>query len=110
MKGMIQDWCHECAICQQAKPERAKYPGLLQPIPVPAGAWKVISMDFVEGLPKSENSNCIMVIVSATQSVGVMKNFTGRKKNVVAGKNSEKRVQSSVLSFFLPTPLPTPFP
>jgi hypothetical protein len=48
--------------------------------------------------------------IVSNPSVGVLKNFTGRKKNVVAGKNSEKRVQSSVLSFFLPTPLPTPFP
>jgi hypothetical protein len=63
MKQMIQDWCQQCTICQQAKPERVKYPGLLQSLPVPDAAWKVISMDFVEGLPQSDHFNCIMVIV-----------------------------------------------
>lgn len=40
-----------------------KYPRLLQPLHVPEGAWQVISMDFIEGLPTSERYNCIMVVV-----------------------------------------------
>jgi hypothetical protein len=63
MKQMIKDWCNHCAVCQQAKVERVKYPGLLQPLPVPDGAWKMITMDFIEGLPTSDHSNCIMVVV-----------------------------------------------
>lgn len=64
MKKMIAAWCSECAICQQAKSERVKYPGLLQPLEVPDGAWKIISMDFIEGLPQSHQANCIMAIVT----------------------------------------------
>jgi hypothetical protein len=52
-----------CLICQQAKPNRAKYPGLLAPLPVPKGAWQVISMDFIEGLARSGSANCILVVV-----------------------------------------------
>jgi hypothetical protein len=46
-----------------AKIERVKYPGLLQPLPVPSHAWQTVSLDFVEGLPKSKGYNCILVVV-----------------------------------------------
>lgn len=51
MKKQVQSQLKQCQICIQAKPERVKYPGLLQPLPVPDGVWHVISMDFIEGLP-----------------------------------------------------------
>jgi hypothetical protein len=65
-QGMTADVHHfvkSCTICQQSKPDRAKYPGLLQPLPVPDSAWQVISLDFIEGLPKSGRYNCILVVV-----------------------------------------------
>ena len=37
--------------------------GLLQPQPIPDGAWQDLSMDFIEGLPKSEGYDVIMIIV-----------------------------------------------
>lgn len=37
--------------------------GLLQPLPLPEMAWSHITMDFVEGLPKSEGKDVIWVIV-----------------------------------------------
>jgi hypothetical protein len=70
MKRMIKNWCGECSLCQQAKPERVKYLGLLQPITVPDGAWKTISMDFIEGPPNSCHSNCILVIVYTFSKYG----------------------------------------
>lgn len=63
MKSLIRQWVKECVTCQQAKPDRAKYPGLLQPLPVPAGAWQVVTLDFIEGLPRSHGFNCILVVV-----------------------------------------------
>ena len=52
-----------CAICQQCKHEKIPYPGLLQPLAIPKQAWEEISMDFVEGLPRSEGKGVILVIV-----------------------------------------------
>lgn len=52
-----------CSICQQAKAEHCKSPGLLQPLPVPTEAWSTVSLDFVEGLPKSGGFDTIMVMV-----------------------------------------------
>jgi transposase InsO family protein len=63
MKKRIKLKVKECSICQQAKPDRFRYPGLLQPLPVPSGAWQTVTMDFIEGLPKSRRFNCIMVVV-----------------------------------------------
>lgn len=63
MKSETKMYVQGCHVCQQAKPGRAKYPGLLQPLPVPKSAWKDISMDFIKGLPRSNRYNCILVVV-----------------------------------------------
>lgn len=39
MKTSIHEYIRPCSVCQQSKPDRAKSPGLLQPLPVPASAW-----------------------------------------------------------------------
>lgn len=52
MRKDILSFVQSCSVCAQAKPDRARYPGLLQPLPVPKGSWDIIT-DFVEGLPQS---------------------------------------------------------
>jgi hypothetical protein len=63
MKSNILRWVQTCRVCQQAKPDRAKYPGLLPPLLVPDTAWSVISMDFMEGLPTLGSANSILVVI-----------------------------------------------
>lgn len=63
MKARVKDFVVACSMCLQAKPDKAHYSGLLSPLPVPAAAWQVISMDFIKGLPRSGNADCIMVVV-----------------------------------------------
>jgi hypothetical protein len=63
MKANTLAFVKSCTICQQAKPNRGKYPSLLSPLPIPDGAWHTISMVFIEGLPRSGSANCILVIV-----------------------------------------------
>ena len=53
MKQFVRRSVQECLTCQRAKPECVRYPGLLQPLPVPRHAWEIVSMDFVEGFPRS---------------------------------------------------------
>jgi hypothetical protein len=38
-------------------------PDLLQPLLIPEMAFQHLTMDFVEGLPKSENKDIILVVV-----------------------------------------------
>lgn len=63
MKSAVQGFVQSCIVCQQAKPDKSKLPSKLQPLPVPEGAWQVISMDFVEGLLHSGHANCTLVVV-----------------------------------------------
>jgi hypothetical protein len=63
MKASIVAYVQACQICQQAKAEHVKSPGLLQPLPVPSKPWAIVSLDFIEGLPKSQSYDSILVVV-----------------------------------------------
>ncbi|PKI35139.1 hypothetical protein CRG98_044414 [Punica granatum] len=53
----------ECQICQQNKAEHLAYPGLLQPLPMLRLIFTDITMDFIEGLPKSLGKEIVFVVV-----------------------------------------------
>lgn len=53
----------ECDVCRRCKRENVPYPGLLQPLPEPNYSWSHITMDFIEGLPKSEEREVILVVI-----------------------------------------------
>lgn len=59
----MEDYVKQCATCQQAKGERMHPPSLLQPLPVPQGAWQDITLDFIEKHPISEGYDTILVKV-----------------------------------------------
>ena len=63
LKASIRNYVKCCTICQQAKVEHVKQPGLLEPLPVPSRPWTVICTDFIEGLPPSNKPNVIMVVI-----------------------------------------------
>jgi hypothetical protein len=63
MKFSVTDFVRQCDVCQHAKHLNTHPGGLLQPLPIPAGAWRDITMDFVVGLPLSEGYNVILVVV-----------------------------------------------
>ena len=69
--GMIADvkrFVRNCHLCAKTKYFRARYHGVLKPLPVPERRWADISIDFVVHLPASKNLHgveCknIMVVV-----------------------------------------------
>lgn len=70
MRGFIKNYVQQCLTCQQAKPERVPYPALLQPLPVPALPWEMVTKDFVEGLPTSGRYNCLLVVMDKLSKYG----------------------------------------
>jgi hypothetical protein len=65
-EGMKQDICtfvDECDTCHRNKGETVKTLGTLQSLLFPPVIWTNISMEFIVGLPKSENKFVIMVVV-----------------------------------------------
>ena len=52
MKQFVRRTVQECDICQRAKPERVRYPGILQPLPVPKHALENCVNGFRGGISK----------------------------------------------------------
>jgi hypothetical protein len=65
-KGLKEDvikHVKECTTCQENKDEHTHPIGLLQPLPIPKHNWESISKDFITGLPKTQEKDCIFVVV-----------------------------------------------
>ena len=58
-----QKHVRDCPIFQLNKSENTRTLGLLQPLPIPQAPFIDISMDFIEGLPKSEGKEVIFMVV-----------------------------------------------
>lgn len=70
LKQTVQEFVKQCQICQQAKTERIKTLGLLQPLPILDQAWEIISLDFIEGLPPSDSFNALLVVIDKFTKYG----------------------------------------
>lgn len=62
LKKGVENHIRNCPVCHVTKSEHVHIPGLLNPLEVPDMAWTHISMDFVEGLPKSKGKDVILVV------------------------------------------------
>ena len=63
MKSDLKIHIKECDVCQQMKSKTCHLAGLLQPLPIPDKPWSAVSMDFIDGLPRSQRMDVIMVVV-----------------------------------------------
>jgi hypothetical protein len=63
MRAFINTYVQGCHTCQRNKTHRHQPVGLLQPLPIPSGPWRSISIDAIVKLPVSDNYDSIMVIV-----------------------------------------------
>jgi hypothetical protein len=72
LKKDVKLYVSHCPICQQEKAEHVGKPGLLQPLPIPTRGWEMVSLDFVEGLPKSGRYDTILVIIDKLQNMAIL--------------------------------------
>lgn len=63
MRTSIGEYVKNCQVCQTHKALNTSPTGLLQPIPIPSQTWDEVTMDFIEGLPKSGGWDTIWVVV-----------------------------------------------
>jgi hypothetical protein len=70
LKHDVEQYIVNCSVCKQAKSEHHGVLGKLQPLSIPDQAWTVICMDFIEGLPKSQNFDTILVVIDKFSKYG----------------------------------------
>ena len=63
MKADVAKYVAKCMTCQQVKAETQRPSGLLQPLSIPQWKWEDISMDFIDGLPRSKRGNTSIWVV-----------------------------------------------
>ena len=63
MKSKVKGFVLACDTYKRCKFETMAYPRLLQPLPISNQTWTSVSEDFVEGLPKEEGKDNILVVV-----------------------------------------------
>ncbi|KAL4568842.1 hypothetical protein LXL04_024459 [Taraxacum kok-saghyz] len=67
MRRDIVDHVRKCIVCTQHK-SLTSAPA--EPIPLPTRLWEEITMDFIEGLPRSEGWDVILVVVDRLSKYG----------------------------------------
>jgi hypothetical protein len=94
MSADIQKYVVECDLCQRNKNENVSTPGLLHPLHIPNKKWEEISMDFIEGLPISEEKDKILVVVDKLTKyahfIGVRKIDSTKQRAEIFFKNIYK--------------------
>lgn len=63
LRNDIIEYIKVCEVCQRNKGKHVPAPGLLQPSLIPTQSWEIITMDFVDGLPKSKGKDIILVVI-----------------------------------------------
>lgn len=63
MKSAVEKYVRDCPTCLKNKIVNMSPAGLIQPIPIPTQTWDELTMDFIEGLPRSDGWDTIWVVV-----------------------------------------------
>ena len=59
----VAEYVRTCLTCQQDKSDKQKTPGLLELLPIRMQLWEIVSLDFINNLPKVRDLKNILVIV-----------------------------------------------
>lgn len=59
----IREYVRNCSICQKIEPKNVAYPVKMLPLPIPEGVFIDVTMNSIDGLPKSQGKTTIIVVV-----------------------------------------------
>ncbi|KAL0153760.1 hypothetical protein M9458_050876 [Cirrhinus mrigala] len=101
-----------CSVCAQNKDPRTHPHGLLHPLPVPRRPWSHISLDFVTGLPESQESE--VSVPAATQLIHRIKSTWKRARMALLKASRQQQRQANqrrrLGPTFRPASKPAPVP
>jgi hypothetical protein len=87
MKKEVVEFISKCLACQKFKVEHRHPAGLLQPLSIPKWKWEVVTMDFINKLPKtnSEHDSTMVVVVDKLTKVAhfIPIKLTHKEANIV---------------------------
>ena len=63
LRQFVTDYVRSCDVCCRSKIPRHQPYGSLQPLPIPPGPWRSISLDFITDLPLSKGYDAILTVV-----------------------------------------------
>ena len=63
LRDSFKSYVKSCTTCMHSKSQRHRPYGLLKQLLIPERPWNSISMDFIEKLPMSNDSDTILVII-----------------------------------------------
>ena len=93
MKAEVIRYVQSCRPCQEDKARRHRQYGLLSPLELPYAPWTSISMDFITGLPVSDEADEIWVVVDRfTKMAHFLPLKTGKKTAADLARTFAKEV------------------
>jgi hypothetical protein len=69
MSKDISVFCDLCDTCQASKTSNQRPSGLLHTLPIPTRPWESVGIDFMGPLPKSMDSDYLMVVIDRLTSL-----------------------------------------
>ena len=86
MRMFVNEYVRTCEACTRNKTPRHAPHGQLHPLPIPAGPWKSVSMDFIVELPPAGGYDAILVTVDRFTK---MAHFLPTTSNVTAEQTAQ---------------------
>jgi hypothetical protein len=99
MRADVNNYVRTCDPCQKTKHSRAKTPGFLQPLAIPAVPFDTISLDFITGLPDASGKDAILVVVDKFTKFAT---FIATRTDISASETAALLFQKLVKLFGLP--------
>ena len=99
IRAFVNRYTRTCDTCARNKTPRHRRHGQLQPLPIPPGPWKSVSMDFIVELPPSQGYDAIYVCVDRFTK---MAHFIPTNSNVTAEQTADLYLRNVFKNHGLP--------